>query len=245
MVLCALYSWFRPADDILDGEYSNSPPNLEEYILRKSSLLTQLMEAKSATVNVEGCDRLLVTMLVFAKKIGMIEEIKKYLPIIWKHMVDEYRWRTTKTIPTSKELRAFAQSQDEAIFRLMARIMGADREKFEAMSFDSLGAFTRTDWIQDLPEDLAVGLVHISNEECAESDLSYSALTVKDLKFPATLREIVRAEIIKLEPLWKLIRGEKTLIQNLFSNRLMGFIYQRLIFVGFEQSFNKARKQYL
>lgn len=244
----ALYSWFRPVDDVLDGEDPNPPANIQEYIEWKGLLIERFVAGTLRLEDVSGIDRMLVVIYRLAKSVGMLDEVLKYIPTIWKHMVDEYAWRTQKIIPTAKELDQFARSQDEAIFRLAALILGADRKVFDSIDLDRLGAFTRTDWVYDLAADLAIGLVHLPTESCREAGLTYDFMTLgntrRTLRLCQPLRSIVRQEIQAIEVFWQRVYYQQEILCASFPSKALGLLYGRIMLKGINQNLKQIRESY-
>lgn len=122
VIFWALYAWFRSVDDILDNENPSLQIDIKLFIKNKRELITRFENHSLQLEQVTSVDRLLVIILRFSEELVIKEEIKKYVPMIWKHMLDEYEWRTNKIIPTAFELDEFARSQDQAIFYLLSRL---------------------------------------------------------------------------------------------------------------------------
>lgn len=248
VVFSALYSWFRPVDDILDGEDKNQPISMSDYIDQKGGLIEHFANNSLRFKHVSGRDRLLVIILHFAESVDMKEEAQKYVPVIWEHMVTEYRWRVRKIIPTANELNEFACKQDEAIFRLAARVLGADRNILDQIDIDRSGAFTRTDWINDLLADLKTGLVHLPSEACARVNMAYDGIThdraSRAVNRSAAFRRVVSEEIHNLEALWQPIQLKREELVSAFPNRLMGTLHARIMMSELDRSWEKIKEMY-
>lgn len=248
VLFCALYSWFRPADDILDGEDTNPPMSMSDYINQKNDVIKRFTDGTLRLENVSGIDRLLVVTLCFAKSIGLDKETRQYVPIIWQHMVDEYQWRINEIIPTAIELDKFARSQDEAIFRLAALALGADNKVLNKIGIDCTGVLTRTDWISDIVADLKTGLVHLSCEACCEVGITHRHITKKNashaMKNSLPLHSIVLEEIKRLDVLWEKVGLQKEALETAFPNKIMSTIYTRIMLNEIELSFKKVKIRY-
>ena len=248
VLFCALNSWFRPADDILDGEDPNPPTCMSDYIAQNGDLIKLFANGTLRMENVSGIDRLLVVTLRFAECIGMTDERRKYVPIIWKNMVDEYCWRVDRTIPTALELDEFARSQDEAIFRLAALVLGADSRVLDQIGIDRIGVFTRTDWINDLVDDLKIGLVHLPRETCVAVSISHRYITYRNAAYAVThslpLRSIVLEEIRRLDVIWEQVRSQKEALRLAFPNKIMSILYTRIMMGEIELNLERIRVRY-
>ncbi|MFA5826993.1 MAG: hypothetical protein WC839_00655 [Candidatus Paceibacterota bacterium] len=246
VIFCALYSWFRPVDDIIDGEDPNPPTCMSDYITQKDDMIKLFVDGTLRLENVSGIDRLLVVIQHFARSIGIAEEIRKYVSIVWKHMVDEYQWRVNKKIPTSLELNEFACSQDEAIFRSAALVLGVDGRMLNQIGIDRLGVFTKTDWISDLVADLKIGLVHLPREVCVAASITYPNITFRNATYAgkhSQIRVIIVEEIQRLDVLWQKVYSKKEALYLAFTNKISRIIYVKIM-NDFELSFRKIQTKY-
>ena len=242
ILFSALYGWFRPADDVLDGDDLSPPKDISRYIMEKSLLIQDFKCGRLESSIPRGEDRLLIAIQCFAKSLGMLDEVIRYVPTIWKHMVDDYTWRTSSIIPTSLELDEFARSQDEAIFRLAALVFGADKEMFANISLDCLGAFTRTDWISDLGPDLRSGLVHLPKEfgfryEDVTFDNAHNAIM-------GELWQQIGLEVLATDKLWCQINQERCQLMQAFRFKTLGRLYDLFMISWIEKNHRKNMRRF-
>ena len=230
ILFSALYGWFRPADDILDGDDPNPPKDISNYISRKNVLIRFLECDILPASMLKGEDRLLLAILYFAKSLGILDEVMEYVPTIWKHMVDDYTWKTTSVVPSSYKLYWFACSQDEAIFRLAALVFGVDKEAFAKIDILCLGAFTRTDWITDLESDLRSGLVHLSKESILDAGLDYHDITFKNFRVARDkLGPSIKTEVLATDKLWQQVNQHRGQLVQAFRFKTLGRLYDRFM----------------
>ncbi|HWC57944.1 MAG TPA: hypothetical protein VG621_03275 [Candidatus Paceibacterota bacterium] len=220
-----LYGWFRPIDDILDGNDKRVAENIE-WLIKKNNRLMSLLKEDSLTLPmVWGNDRLLIVACKIAQSLGFDRELRLHVRSIWELMITEYRWKTLGIVPTARELDAFAKRQDQAIFFLAAIVLKVDLSFFDAVPINRLGVFTRIDWLYDFAEDYKEGLVHVPSEIWQHIDASNNSNIMKNEK----VHEAIRGELRAITLLWRDVEPWREKLKRATRIKLAGIFYDRYV----------------
>lgn len=167
-ILMFLWAWFRKVDDILDEE-DNLPDGytINSYLLQKKTLVN----GDSSIVLPEDVLFIYSSKLISRYKIRIYPEIKKLFEV----MEDEY-YRRGKII-SKRKIDYYMRKQDETIFKIIFGIFDLSIENDKLPTY--FGIFTKIDSLLDIKEDLKIGLINISLEDCEKYNIDTKSLLVK------------------------------------------------------------------
>lgn len=196
------YAWFRQVDDIMDGEIALPEFDIEKYISEKEKVISGISNPHSTE------DKLLLAITD-----------RTEIQIIWRLMREEYKRRESKTLLSEKELHAFAYEQDKAILGFIVKALHGDYDKFLVFINRLNGAMTRTDWLEDMRQDMDKGLINIPSE------------------FFGTPRfeQWRNDEIQTLQKVWRDPKLQLDM-KSIFSSKFTAYFFQYMCLHGFSKS---------
>ena len=231
-IMLSAYGWFRRIDDVVDGEGSlPKGQTILSYCQQKKGIFT----AVAFSSKYEGAcaveDLLLVHVLRASVcwNIDLRDEFATLLELI---QFDAKRRTQARATPAT-ELRRYAIRQDVCFLSAFAKIFGRKQQLEQPVStIESLqGLFTRSDWLDDLPNDMHNGMINIPAEVVQQGG------GLEELQNSTSFRKWHAKEIKELRRYWENV-GHVFVRSylNTYSSRLVARLMKKRVFETWEKA---------
>lgn len=233
LIMLSAYGWFRRIDDVVDGE--GNPPKghtILSYFQRKRDLFTAVAFSSRYRSECAVEDLLLVHVLRASARWDI--DLRDEFATLFELMQFDAKRRTQGCATPAIELRQYAIQQDICILSALAKIFGRKQRLEQPVSaIESLqGLFTRSDWLDDLPDDMRNGMINIPTEVVQQSG------GLDGLQNSPSFRKWHTEEIKELGERWE-NAGQEFVISylNTFSSRLAARSMKKRVFKTWEKTY--------
>ena len=156
-VFFSFQAWFRCFDDDVDFERRDAPR------ARFFEQRRMLMRAMSAPEHTDFEAMREDVLLIYAwrsalrKKLDLRNDFRALFAIM---QLDAETPR--KTFTGDRKLFEVASRQDEILLNLLVRLFDGNTTRFDSLMGFHYGIFTQIDWLEDFREDVALGILRVS-----------------------------------------------------------------------------------
>ncbi len=237
-----LIAWFHRVDDVVDGD-SPLPQvwTARMYRDQKRSLLAVAARGDDAQ------DLLFEDLMLLGSfEVGRIlsMSVADEAISVWEVMEWGCERQENKTLVSRDELLRQTAKQDRAVLRIAAKMFGGDIARYDVIAEGFTGVLTRTDWLDDIPEDLPRGVVNIPAEAFSQYGVELDAIAScnnwTELMRNTSFARWYHDEVLRSQSEWQQFRdllGDN--FGNVFTSRLKSRIFSWMTVRLLERQFRR------